>query len=79
MPKYIVQFIDEDGDVIEDKVDDMVFDDENEAEDFAAECNGNAAEGAEALFLHDPIEYEEEYAGYEGNRYVAVELDNEED
>ena len=50
MPKYRINMVDADsGDVLETM--DKIFDNEEEAEDYACECGGAFAEGAEVLSM----------------------------
>lgn len=72
MTKYVVQMISAyTEEVLDDEVE--VFDNEEEAEDYACECGGTFAEGAEVL----------SYAGYayippEDVEFVVAEIDDEE-
>lgn len=61
MSKYYVDLVDKDGNVID--TEDEVFTNEQDAEDYACECGGAFAEGAEVLELcgrsfMDPDDYE---------------------
>lgn len=60
MPKFYIDLVDSEGNVID--TDDEVFDNESDAEDYADECNNAFAEGAEILEddddYMDPDEYE---------------------
>lgn len=73
--KYRVQRVDSDGDLVEDYVDDMIFDDYDEAADFACECNSNMSAGQEVLRLSNPFDYEEEYGDNEGDEYIVFEFE----
>lgn len=59
MSKYIVQMVDAYTREVLD-TEDEVFDTEEEAEDYACECGGNFAEGAEVLSMSGrPYIYQE--------------------
>ena len=76
MEQFKVQLVDEyTGNILEDNVDDMVFNSEDEAQDYADEMNSNTAYGAEILKMSNPYEYEEDYGDCEGDRYVVAEID----
>ena len=76
MAKYKVQMINKYTDVVEeDYVDDMIFDDEEEAEDYASYCNSCASEGAEILQMSNPGDYEEDYGDEEAYEYIATEIE----
>lgn len=76
MEKYKVQMIDKaTGSVEEDCVDDMIFDTEEEAEDYANYMRSCNDEGVETLKMHNHIDYEEDYGACEGYDYVVVEVD----
>ncbi len=75
MEEYKVQMINKyTKELEEDCVDDMIFDSEEEAEEYALYCNSCASEGAELLQMSNPGEYEEDY-GEVDYEYVAVEMD----
>ena len=77
MTKYKVQMVDKvTGSVEEDCVDDMIFDTEEEAEDYANYMNSCSVQGAEILKMHNPIDYEEDYGHCENYEYVVAEIDD---
>ena len=65
MSKYYIDLVDYEGNVID--TDDEVFDNEADAEDYAAECNNAFAEGAEIL------EEDDDYMDLEEYEYVVRE------
>lgn len=75
MNKYKVILVNLDTRIIEDDwVDDMVFDSEEEAQDYASEYNSSASLGREILYMSNPGDTED----YEddGCRYIVVEIDD---
>ena len=75
MSKYKVQLVNIYSRLVEDDfVDGMIFKSKSEAENFASECNSNAAEGAEILKLSNPFDYEEDYGSGEDYEYVVVKI-----
>lgn len=71
MPKFIVQMVDAyTREVID--TEDEVFDNEQDAEDYACECGGNFAEGAEVLALAG-----RDYTPRKDVDFVVVEVDDE--
>lgn len=76
MAKYKVQMINKyTEDVEEDYVDDMIFDSEEEAQDYADYSNGCAAQGAEILKMSNPFDYDEDYGEGEDYEYIVAEID----
>lgn len=76
MKKYKVQMIDSFTDSVEDDcVDDMIFDTESEAEEYADYMNSCSAEGAEILKMSNPGDYEEDYGYNENYEYIVTEID----
>lgn len=76
MEKYKVQLVYKyTGEVEEDNVDDMVFDNEEEAQEYANYMNSCASEGAEILKMSNPYDYEEDYGDCEDIEYIATEID----
>ena len=76
MEKYKVQMVNKyTGSVEEDCVDDIIFDTESEADEYACYLNGCSAEGAEILKMSNPGEYEEYFGDGENYEFVAVEID----
>ena len=60
MSKYYVDLVDESGNIVD--TEDEVFDNREDAEDYALECGSNFAEGADVLDMCgrsdlDPDEY----------------------
>lgn len=75
MGKYKVQMVDKYSRVVlEDYVDDMVFDTEEDAEEHASYCNSCASQGEEILKMSNPGEYEEDY-GEVDYKYVVAEIE----
>ena len=70
MPKFIVQMIDAYTREILD-TEDEVFDNEEDAEEFACECGGNFTEGAEVLKWAG-----REYTPPEDVEFVVEEIDD---
>lgn len=69
MPKFIVQMVDVyTREVL--NTEDEIFDDEQDAEDYACECGGAFAEGAEVLSLAG-----REYTPREDVDFIVEELD----
>ena len=80
MDKYKVQMVHEyTGAVEEDCVDDMIFDTEPEADEYACYMRSCAAEGAEILKMSNPFDYEEDYGDGENYDYIVVEVEQEEE
>lgn len=76
MGKFIVQMVKKYSRTIEDEfVDDMIFDDEAEAESYASYMDACLEEGAEIMEMSNPGDYEAEYAHEEGCEHIVVELD----
>ena len=76
MEKYMVQMVDKyTGDVEETCVDDMVFDTEEEAQEYADYINGCASQGAEMLKMSNPYDYDEDYGEGEKYRYEVAEME----
>ena len=74
MRQYKIQMINKNsGNIEEDNVDDMIFDDENEAEEYASYMNSCSAQGREDLSLRDPFGYEDEDIS-DKYEYIAVEI-----
>lgn len=70
MPKYIVQMVDAyTREVLE--TEDEVFHDEQAAEDYACECGGSFAEGAEVLRLAG-----RDYTDPDDVEFVVEEIDD---
>ena len=70
MSKYVVQMVDAySGDVLQ--TEDEIFDNEDSAEEYACECGGNFAEGAEVLKLAG-----REYTPREDVEFVVEEIDD---
>ena len=79
MGKYKVQMVHRyTGTVEDDCVDDMTFDTESEAEEYACYMRSCADEGAEILKMSNPIDYEEDYGEGENYDYEVVEIEEEE-
>ena len=75
MKKYkIILFNENTRTIEEDLVDDMVFDSEDEAQDYACEYNSSASLGREISYMSNPGDSED----YEddGSRYIVVEVDD---
>lgn len=72
MPKFIVQMVDVYTREVLD-TEDEVFDNEQDAEDYACECGGAFAEGAEVLSLAG-----RDYTPREDVDFVVEEVDDEE-
>lgn len=71
MPKFIVQMVDAyTREVL--NTEDEVFDNEQDAEDYACECGGAFAEGAEVLSLAG-----RDYTPREDVDFVVEEVDDE--
>lgn len=71
MPKFIVQMVDAyTREVL--NTEDEVFDNEQDAEDYACECGGAFAEGAEVLSLAG-----REYTPREDVDFIVEELDED--
>lgn len=71
MPKFIVQMVDAyTREVL--NTEDEVFDNEQDAEDYACECGGAFAEGAEVLSLAS-----RDYTPREDVDFVVEEVDDE--
>lgn len=71
MPKFIVQMVDAyTREVID--TEDEVFDNEQDAEDYACECSGDFTEGAEVLSLSG-----RDYIPREDVDFVVEEVDDE--
>lgn len=76
MKKYKVQMVNKYTEVIEeDCVDDMIFDSESAADEYACYLKGCNSVGAESLMLSNPFDYEEDYGSGEDYEYIAVEID----
>lgn len=76
MGKFKVQMVNKyTGSVEEDCVDDIIFDTESEADEYACYLNGCSAEGAENLEMSNPGDYEEDFGDEEKYEFVAVEID----
>lgn len=76
MAQFRVQMINKyTNEVIEDCVDDMIFDSEEAAEEYACYMNSCSDEGAEILKMSNPYEYEEDYGNGENYEYIAESLD----
>lgn len=71
MPKFIVQMVDAYTREVLD-TEDEVFDNEQDAEDYACECGGAFAEGAEVLSLAG-----RDYTPREDVDFVVEEVDDE--
>lgn len=63
--------------VIDDFVDDMVFETFDEAEDYALYCSSCAKEGEEILKMKDPYNYEEDYGSINDQEYEAYNIDED--
>lgn len=76
MEKYRVQMIDKyTGKVEDDCVDEMVFDTESEADEYACYMRSCAIEGAEILKMSNPFDYEEDYGNGESYDYIVAEVE----
>ena len=71
MPKFIVQMVDAYTREVLD-IEDEVFDNEQEAEDYACECGGAFAEGAEVLSMAG-----RDYTPREAVEFIVEEIDDE--
>ena len=71
MPKFIVQMVDAyTREVL--NIEDEIFDNEQDAEDYACECGGAFAEGAEVLSMAG-----RDYTPREDVDFVVEEIDDE--
>ena len=76
MSKFKVQMINKyTEEVEEDFVDNEIFDDESDAEEYANYCNSCAVQGAEILRMSNPFDYKDEYGDEEDYEYVVVEME----
>lgn len=76
MKKYKVQMINKyTGAVEEDCMDDIIFDSESGAVEYACYMQGCASDGSETLKMSNPFDYEEDYSDNEDYEYIAVEID----
>jgi len=76
MNKYKVQMVNQYSGSVEDEcVDEMAFDSEDEAKEYAGYMNSCSAEGAEILQMSNPGDYEEDYGEGENYEYIAVDAD----
>ena len=74
MEKYKIQLVDNDG-VIEDNVNDVIFNNEEEAQEYADYLNSCTSDGAENLKMNNPYDYEEDYCDCEDSGYVVAEVE----
>lgn len=78
MAKFVVQMVNKyTGSVEEERVDDMVFSVESDADEYASYMNSCSSEGAEILKMSNPFDYEEDYGDDENYEYVVTELDED--
>ena len=74
MEQYKIQMINKyTGAVEEDNVDDMIFDNEEDAEEYALYLNSCSAQGREDLKLRDPFGYEDNNIE-DDFEYIVVEI-----
>ena len=77
MEQYKIQMVDKyTGEVLEDFIDDLIFDDEDEAEEHACYKNSCSAQGAEIMRLRDPFGYDDDLQPDDSFEYIAVEIDD---
>lgn len=77
MEQYKIQMVDKyTGEVLEDFIDDLIFDDEDEAEEHACYMNSCSAQGAEIMRLRDPFGYDDDLQPDDSFEYIAVEIDD---
>lgn len=76
MGKWKVQMINkETNEVEEDCIDDLIFDNEEEAEEFASEMRSCQSVGAETLKMSNPYDYDEDFGEGDKLTYEAVEIE----